>query len=171
MPPHFPGAPMATITDALPPPKKCDNCQSKRVRHYKDTKHDNRAMYVCLECKSSVYCHEGTRVPLGYMADAETRLLRIKAHEEFDRLWQHKLITRDAAYDWLARQLGIPDSAAHIGRLDKRQLAATIRKAGRYYRKIVAQEAKRKALENATNRRQRTVARRKRGGKYKPTPK
>ena len=160
---------MAKITDALPPPKKCDNCHSKRVRYYKDTKHQGQSVYVCLDCKASVYCHEGTRVPLGYMADAETRLLRMKAHEVFDPLWQHKLVTRDAAYDWLARQLGIPDNAAHIGRLSKPQLEAIIRKASRYYRKLSAYEAKNKALEDAANRRQRTATyRRKRGGKWRP---
>lgn len=163
---------MADITDALPPPKRCDNCNSRRVGLQKYTRR-KRAKYVCYRCKASVYCHHGTHVPLGYMATAHTRYLRAKAHEAFDPIWKQGLITRDQAYEWLARQLSVTTAYAHIGRLTDAQLERLSLKSERYYRKLVVRDRKRKALQNATDRRQRARAysrKRRHGGKWKPTP-
>ncbi|AJD83131.1 hypothetical protein [Paracoccus phage vB_PmaS-R3] len=163
---------MADISDKLPPPKRCDNCNSSRIRLHKNHRR-NRNKYVCQRCYASVYCHKGTNIPLGYMATAHTRYLRAKAHEAFDVLWRHSLLTRDEAYEWLARILGIALENAHIGRLTDAQLERVIAKSGRHYRRVKTRTKKRKAVQSATYRRQRAYTeqrKRRHGGKWKPTP-
>lgn len=52
--------------------------------------------------------------PLGTPADAKTRRARALAHGDFDRIWEHGVMSRSEAYAWLSRRLngGRP---AHIG--------------------------------------------------------
>ena len=78
---------MKRVTDALPPPVKCDACRSRSVRYLPEKK-NRRAIYTCFKCKASVGCHHNTNIPLGYMATASTRALRAKAHTAFDPLWK-----------------------------------------------------------------------------------
>jgi len=44
--------------------------------------------------------------------------LKDQAHKYFDQLWQHKYLTRQQAYDWLAQQLGVPEPQAHMSTMD-----------------------------------------------------
>jgi hypothetical protein len=50
-------------------------------------------------------------------------LNRHYAHLAFDQLWQgdSRLMTRSAAYQWLAENMGIPASECHIGKFDELQ--------------------------------------------------
>ena len=52
------------------------------------------------------------------MVDATTRALRIQAHDAFDPLWKGKKRKRGKMYKWLAEQLGVPESAAHMSGMD-----------------------------------------------------
>lgn len=56
--------------------------------------------------------------PLGIPADAETKRWRIRAHEEFDKLWKGEgaPLTRSAAYRWMIVNLALSAEEAHIGR-------------------------------------------------------
>lgn len=84
---------------------------------------DYGPMWVCPPCKAWVGCHPGTEKPLGGLANAELRALKIKAHAAFDPLWQGKMRrdgcskgkARRAGYAWLAAQLGIDVKKCHIG--------------------------------------------------------
>jgi hypothetical protein len=77
-------------------------------------------------CDAYVGCHRGTERPLGRLANAELRRAKQAAHAVFDPLWQAKMrlsriskkTARNAAYQWLARELGIPESDCHIGMFD-----------------------------------------------------
>jgi len=40
------------------------------------------------------------------------------AHDAFDRLWRHGLMSRTQAYAWMAAILGVEAHEAHIGSLD-----------------------------------------------------
>jgi hypothetical protein len=85
-----------------------------------------RTMWRCPACKAYVGSHPGTDVPLGYPAGPETRALRSRVHKRFDPLWQAKMRrdnvrqgkARDAAYKWLAGELGIPLEATHVSHFD-----------------------------------------------------
>ena len=76
------------------------------------------SLYVCSKfpaCDSYVRVHEGTTIPVGTMANGELKALRDKAHKQFDKLHQNGLMSKDAAYRWLAGILQAPQSEAHIG--------------------------------------------------------
>ena len=50
-------------------------------------------------------------------ADAETRALRQRAHQSFDRIWQRQYKHRAQAYRWLAGELDVSESEAHMGQM------------------------------------------------------
>lgn len=115
------------------PPTRCDNCLTENV--YLTTNREaygphaadpDTRIYRCRLCRASVGCHDGTTAPMGYMADATTRQLRIRAHAAFDPLWRGGPLTRTKAYRMLAEHLGIIETACHIAELTPEQLHATI---------------------------------------------
>jgi hypothetical protein len=105
----------------LPIPEKCDNCLSSNIIYV-----SLRKTYLCLDCGASTRCHPDSKIPLGKMADAETRRLRKLAHLAFDTLWQNRYMERTRAYFWLACELSINPIECHIGWLTKNQLEKTI---------------------------------------------
>ena len=111
--------------------------------------HLNAMLYVCSKypkCDAYVRVHEGTKIPVGTLANKELRNLRRTAHLYFDQLYQTGLMTKDAAYEWLSVLLCTPPSEAHIGHL------------GDYYCKKVIEESK-KLLEARKEKQQRSYLR------------
>jgi hypothetical protein len=78
-------------------------------------------IWYCSACGAFVGCHEGTDVPLGLMADRDTRQARYELHKVFDRLWKKGPLARDDAYRWLASVLNLPPEWAHISMLSEEQ--------------------------------------------------
>ena len=90
-------------------------------------------LYVCSNyprCDAYVRVHEGTKIPVGTLANGELRALRKDAHDAFNRLYYSGYMSRDDAYVWLASILQAPRSQAHIGHL------------GEYYCNQVIEESK-----------------------------
>lgn len=77
----------------------------------------SKAFYLC-ECGAYCGCHKGTTKPLGYPCGPDTRKARSAAHAAFDPIWQQGRMSRNAAYKWLAAQLGIEPKRCHIGMMD-----------------------------------------------------
>ena len=105
----------------------------------------------CAPCDAYVGCHragawaihEGQQVesdgtlPLGRLANRELRIAKSQVHQVFDPIWKlfhewraHPAFDRHAKYDkqrrtllykWLAREMGIPLDACHIGMFDLEQ--------------------------------------------------
>lgn len=75
-------------------------------------------IWCCEACDTRVGCHPRTKVPLGSMADAETRAWRKAAHAAFDPLWRNRSMRRSAAYALLADCIGTPQDQTHIGLFD-----------------------------------------------------
>lgn len=73
--------------------------------------------WTCEPCGARVGCHGGGKKPLGRLATAQTRRLKMRAHEAFDPLWRGGRMSRSAAYAWLAKALGVPQSECHMGTL------------------------------------------------------
>lgn len=122
------------------PPTTCDNCGASSVQL--TTNRDvygpgaldpDTAIYRCGHCHASVCCHPGTVAPLGLMADAGTRALRIRAHQAFDPIWRNGANTRAKAYRMLAYHLSVADEACHIATLSVAQLKATIQFSRDYF--------------------------------------
>ena len=86
--------------------------------------------WACAHEGCTVVCWGGdTSTP----ADAETRALRQECHRLFDPLFRTRKIfrTRNRAYSWLCKRMGVPYEKAHIGMLDAeqcRKLLAYIRR-------------------------------------------
>lgn len=71
------------------------------------------------KCDSFVGTHKATLKPLGTLANAELRALRIKCHAEFDKLWKEKNFKRQTAYKHLAKFMKIDEP--HFGEFTKEQ--------------------------------------------------
>lgn len=82
--------------------------------------------WSCQGCDAYVGCHVNGWRPLGRLANAELRSWKGKAHDVFDVMWRAKWrrdhcdkhVARNAAYAWLAVELGITREACHIGEFD-----------------------------------------------------
>ena len=79
--------------------------------------------YGCIkwpECNGTHGAHQKTGKPMGIPANAETKKVRIKAHEAFDTLWKNNGLTRKEAYNWMQEILELTKEEAHISRFDKK---------------------------------------------------
>ena len=87
--------------------------------------------YLCRHCGAYVGCHGRTDKPLGRLANAELRTWKMKAHDAFDPLWNSPSSPfhrhRNAAYAWLAQQMGLPVEKTHIGMFDIEQCQQVIK--------------------------------------------
>lgn len=95
--------------------------------HRKDL-HERR-FWVCWPCNAWVGCHEtGDKTePLGPLADEALRDARIAAHDAFAPLWQRGEMSKDMAYSWLARQLGMPVMRCRITWLSLEECRQVVR--------------------------------------------
>lgn len=116
---------------------RCPYCGSSVVFRsadgiYRDNS-NGTMLYVCShypECDAYVRVHDGTKIPVGTMADRKLRTLRKTAHDYFDQLYQSGLMGKQEAYQWLAHLIDAPLSEAHIGYL------------GEYYCQLVIDECR-----------------------------
>ena len=80
---------------------------------------------------------------LGRLADKTLRLKKREAHAAFDPLWNEnpKLFkTRNGAYKWLSKQMGIPFEDTHFGMFDEAQCLQAIQLIERYKRRKKIQQ-------------------------------
>lgn len=93
-------------------------------------------MYVCSnypECDTYVSCHKGTTKPKGTVSNSELRHYRISAHKALDQIWKSGMVSRDEAYEWLAKQLDLDKRDCHVAMFDKDKCLLTIYLATTYY--------------------------------------
>ena len=55
------------------------------------------------------------------MANEVLRLKRRETHQIFDSYWKSRGMSRTKAYKWLAAQMKLPESKAHIGGFEMEQ--------------------------------------------------
>lgn len=113
-------------------PKVCPFCKSS-VSLVDSVKVYHRSygfIYLCdryPRCDARVGCHSGSDKPLGTLADRELRQWRSLAHRQFDPLWKSGIFTsRNAAYKWLARAMGLPPALTHVAMFDIKQCQRAI---------------------------------------------
>lgn len=84
--------------------------------------------YRCVPCDARVGCHVGTKPPkpLGRLANAELRGLKQQVHALFDPLWRSGTMSRNGAYAWLSKSLGISAANCHVGMFDEDQCRAAL---------------------------------------------
>ena len=109
-----------TKIDVLPIPKTCRYCGNPVVytsnSEIYGKEYGNGKCYLCRNCRAFVGVHTGTKIPLGTLADNKLRKARNEAHYCFDKLWKEpaRIMKRNEAYGWLAKQLGIEKEKTHI---------------------------------------------------------
>ncbi|WP_349010536.1 zinc-finger-containing protein [Photorhabdus bodei] len=114
------------VKNPLPPPTICNYCGSSvKISHHKEI-YNGKSFgnwpwaYLCNCCGAYVGMHPFTNIPLGTLADAETRNARKQCKPYFERLWKFNgaIFSRNDAYNWLANKLGIKTSECHFGWFD-----------------------------------------------------
>lgn len=108
-------------------------------------------------CGAMVGCHKGTDVPLGLMADRDTREARFHAHRALDPLWRGRraIATRAEVYAWMATFLAITPEQAHISMLNAVQCARLIEGAATHFVRVREIERGRKIHWKETTRKKR----------------
>lgn len=98
--------------------------------HRYDLRH--KQFYLCKDCDAYCECHGSTTCPLGTPANADLRETRLDAHNAFDPLWKEEhyiphsattntkgdLMTRNAAYIFLAADMHLAMERTHIGKFN-----------------------------------------------------
>jgi len=97
-------------------------------------RNDYGYIWLCPSCKAFVGCHRGTKIPKGFLANKNIRVLRKQAHALFDPIWQEGHMKRRQAYRRLAELLAIEKEEAHISQLSEEQLYKLIRSLQLRYR-------------------------------------
>lgn len=82
-----------------------------------------RPFYGCKrfpECRGTLGAHKDGR-PLGVPTNREGREARQRAHHAFDQIWKDKVMSRDEAYTWLQKAMGLSREKAHIAMMTKEE--------------------------------------------------
>ena len=77
-------------------------------------------IYICRDCDAYVGCYKGTTTALGRLADKELRIAKRRAHHYLDQLWKNPR-QRLKVYEWLSKELHIPQDQTHVGMSDVKQ--------------------------------------------------
>lgn len=77
-------------------------------------------LYVCKPCDARVGAHKNTSEPLGTMANAMLRQVRMDAHKLVDPIWKNPFNsnTRSVVYKAISSLMNIPIEETHIGMFD-----------------------------------------------------
>lgn len=111
---------VARVVDPVPPIKVCQYCGEKVVitvnaEMYGRNYGEWPWIYLCRSCHSYVGMHPYTGIPLGILADRETREVRKKCKKKFMELYKFNGLTRSEAYEILARTMNIETKDCHFG--------------------------------------------------------
>lgn len=115
----------ARVKNPLPAPTECPFCGSEvniepNSNIYGRSYGEWPWAFVCSddECDSYVGIHPYTGIPLGTLADRETRDARKRAKKKFIRWQEERGLSRNDAYRLLAQKMRIPYEKCHFGWFD-----------------------------------------------------
>lgn len=122
--PHISRRALAKVTDPLPIPTCCNLCNGKvelknnsavyRGRSYGDWPF----VYLCLNCGSYVGLHPNTDLPLGYLANEQTRKYRKSSKTAFINFSKTRRFSRSESYSWLASRMNKEIKYCHFAMFD-----------------------------------------------------
>lgn len=112
----------ARVKNPLSAPKICKCGGEVKIAGHKEVYGRDYSdwpwMYRCDKCDSYVGMHPFTNIPLGTLADKETRTARNECKQSFNEIWQDGHMSRSDAYKWLAKKMGIKQEECHFGWFD-----------------------------------------------------
>lgn len=105
---------------------KCGYCLKPSVAvskaEYFNKPGEKGYVYACLGCRAHVGVYKNADKPLGRLAKAELRILKMQAHHYFDSIWLvFKVMYRTDAYAWLGEKMNLHPEAVHIGMFNEEQ--------------------------------------------------
>lgn len=123
---------------------RCPYCGSKASKRpasyvYGEKADKSSYLYVCDRypvCDSYVAAHEKSGLPMGTLANADLRKLRIEAHKALDIIWQSGYMSRTQEYKWLQAKLDLPASEMHIGHFNEYYCKLLIAECRQAYRNM-----------------------------------
>ena len=74
---------------------------------------------------------------VNFLERDDAKLLRVRAHEVFDQLWQCEYMSRTEAYEWMQNELGLTAEGAHIAKLSRDDCVRLMKAARKYCRQQV----------------------------------
>lgn len=114
-------APIPTACPFCGCPVELVNNSAIYGREYGDWPYAYKCENWNADCGAYVGLHPGTDIPLGTLADKPLREARNRCKKPFERIWQSGLLSRKAAYGWLANAMKITKAECHFGLFDKTQ--------------------------------------------------
>lgn len=111
------------VKNPLPKPEVCNLCGGhvlikSHTEIYGRNYGDWPWVYGCVSCGAYVGLHPFTDIPLGTLADKETREARNKCKAPFEIIHKHGYLSRNDAYQALSEKLGIDKKDCHFGWFD-----------------------------------------------------
>ena len=107
-------------------------CATKRVTDreiYGPNSNYNKTFIQCVENSDHYVGTYANGRSLGRLADGKLRLYKREGHAVFDKLWlgdNASFRSRDEAYQWLSKKMGIPLELTHFGMFDNEQCLKSI---------------------------------------------
>ncbi len=120
------------VKNPLPAPTQCQYCDNTSIELVNNSTIYRKEygkwpwMYLCIKCKSYVGLHPFTNIPLGTLADQETRNARKFAKSKFMKLLDTPKLTRSQAYQLLAHYMQIEYSKCHFGWFDVKMCSMAV---------------------------------------------
>lgn len=120
----------------------CPLCNSEMELKSSDFRYadgSQRKFYGCSrwpKCRATHGAHSDGR-PLGFPANKETKLWRMRAHIEFDRLWKSGEMSRNKAYCVMRELMGMTEDEAHIAKFNSEQCRKLVTEVLKYRSKNV----------------------------------
>lgn len=114
------------VRHAQPAPDNCPYCHAKVEITTNDAVYGVKRgrwawIFVCRPCNAYVGMHAYTGIPLGTLADNDTRRARMLCKRPFDALHYSGKLSRSDAYRRLARRMRIPRRECHFAWFDSDQ--------------------------------------------------
>ena len=112
----------ARVVNPMPTPTVCPCCNNKVILSKNSIIYGGKEIgewpwvYVCVDitCRASVGLHPLTAIPLGTLANRQTRQARQKAKEVFNSWLKDGGLSRNAAYSLLAFKMGLDPAKCHF---------------------------------------------------------
>lgn len=88
-----------------------------------------KKFWRCAPCDAYVGTHKNSKdhAPLGRLANAELRRLKMQVHALLDPMWQDRSMSRSQAYAYLCFWMEIPSAECHVGMFDEDRCRAAIK--------------------------------------------
>jgi len=130
--PHISRRALKRVANPLPAPTDCrycgecvglvENSEIYRGRSYGEWPY----AYLCSGCRAYVGLHPQTDIPLGTLADDSLRKARNASKAEFHSLKDDRGYSRNQAYAWLAKEMGIEVDVCHFGWFEHQDCALAL---------------------------------------------